>query len=333
METLVHAEAVVRRLADGRLHSGADLAREFGVSRAAIWKQIRKLEDWGLEVQAAAGRGYRLAAPIDFLDRARITAAVERSTDVDVAPIEVFTVRSSTNQYLRERAPPEVGSLAACLAEYQSAGRGRRGRRWNAPLGGGLCLSVAWQFADVPRDISALTLAIGVAARQAIRRIAGVDADLKWPNDLMFAGRKLGGILVEVSLESQGSCHIVAGLGINVSIATNTLAALGNWPSGAIDLDRATNGTPPSRSELAGAIICNLAELLKDFATTGFRPYYEEWLEADFLRGRLVEVEDGSGLAVGTMRGIAADGALLLDLPDGARRRVFSGDVSVRPTA
>ena len=326
-------EAVLRRLADGQTHSGQDLAEEMGVTRAAVWKQISKLKDWGLDVEATAGQGYRLKEPIDFLDGEAIASSVRQSTTMEISSIHVFTEQVSTNRYLLEQAPPEPGSLAICLAEFQSAGRGRRGRSWNAPLGGGLCLSVAWQFADVPRELPALTLAVGVAARQSIKATAGIDTALKWPNDLVFADRKLGGILVELKVEAHGACHVVAGLGINVSMPAEMLAQVSDWPGGAIDLNQATNGTPPSRTELAAQIISTVATVFASFESTGFAPYREEWRKADCLKGRLVQLEDGSGMAVGTARGIGLDGSLLFDTLDGDRRRIVSGDVSVRPSA
>ncbi len=114
--------------------------------------------------------------------------------------------------------------LRACIAEYQTAGRGRRGRRWSTPLGAGLCLSVGWQFADAPAELSALTLAVGVVVRRALARVAGVEIALKWPNDLVWDERKLGGILLELTAEGQGGCHVVAGIGINVALPPEVLA-------------------------------------------------------------------------------------------------------------
>ncbi len=141
-----------------------------------------------------------------------------------------------------------------CLAEFQHAGRGRRGRRWIAPLGGGLCLSVGWQFADTPPELSALTLAVGVVARRALAAVAGVDVGLKWPNDLVLDARKLGGILLELTAEAQGGCYVVAGIGINVSLPPESLRTLSDWPRGAIDLATATSGAPPRARRARGEL-------------------------------------------------------------------------------
>src|SRR5262245_37179334 len=154
-------DALLRALADGELHSGEDLARAFAVTRAAVGKCMPKLAGWGLEVRAVPGAGYRLARPIDLLDARELQAALAPSTSRRLARLTVHTEIDSTNRALLESEPPRSGQLAACIAEFQRAGRGRRGRRWTTPLGGGLCLSVAWQFAGTPPDLPALTLAAG----------------------------------------------------------------------------------------------------------------------------------------------------------------------------
>src|SRR5215471_14421885 len=257
----VAPDALLRALADGEAHSGADLAREFAVTRAAVWKTMPKLASWGLEVSAVPGVGYRLARPIDLLDARALRRALGASTAARVARLEVLWEIDSTNRYLLASPPPQVGRLAVCVAEYQSAGRGRRGRRWRAPLGAGLCLSVSWQFAAAPRDLAALTLAVGVVARRALAEVAQVDIALKWPNDLALDERKLGGILIELSAEAQGRCHVVAGIGINVALPPESLAALSDWPRGAIDLATAKGAAPPPRALLAARLIDGLAEL------------------------------------------------------------------------
>ncbi len=322
-------EALLRRLADGRPLSGEALAREFGVTRAAVWKQVAKLDGWGLTVHASPGQGYRLDRPIDLLDGQRIA----RARDPRVAAVEVFTELGSTNRHLLGQPPPPHGRLNACLAEYQTAGRGRRGRAWHAPLGAGLCLSVGWRFAETPPQLTALTLAIGVAVRRVVAAATGARLELKWPNDLVWQDAKIGGILVELSAEAHGGCHVVAGLGLNVALPDAVIAGLSDWPGGATDLKRALGAKPPGRTDLALALIGELASLFADYASAGFGPFREEWRAADCLRGRRVSCNEVSGATIGVASGIDDDGALLLQTADGARRRIISGDVSLRPVA
>lgn len=322
-------ERLLHALADGEPHSGEDLAREFGVTRAAVWKQIAHLGAWGLDVEALPGVGYRLARRVELLDAAALRAALPSRAAARVGRLEVFTELGSTNRELLERAPPKPGALDVCIAEFQTAGRGRRGRRWSTPLGAGLCLSAAWQFADTPPGLSALTLALGVVVRRAVAAVTNVDIALKWPNDLVWDERKLGGILLELTAEAQGGCHVVAGIGLNVELPPKLLRTLSDWPRGAVDLATAT-GVPPSRTALAAALIGELAELFAGYAAQGFQPYRADWRAADFLRGRRVTLDDAGGTVSGTAIGIQADGALLIETAGGARRRVTAGDVSVR---
>jgi BirA family transcriptional regulator, biotin operon repressor / biotin---[acetyl-CoA-carboxylase] ligase len=322
----LNPETLLRKLADGEAHSGEALARELGITRAAVWKHVAKLGEWGLEVRGTPGRGYRLDRRVDLLDRARIG----RFRDPRVAAIEVFTQLGSTNRYLLDQPPP-LGRMNACVAEFQTSGRGRRGRRWLAPLASGLCLSVGWRFAETPLALTALTLAIGVVVRRVVAAATGIALDLKWPNDLVWRGAKIGGILVELSAEAHGGCHVVAGLGLNVALPDAALVGLSDWPGGATDLARALGREPPSRTDLTLALIGALTDLLTSYSQAGFAPYREEWRTADFLDGLPVRCSDFTGSLRAIARGIDEDGALLVETADGARRRMISGDVSLRP--
>jgi BirA family transcriptional regulator, biotin operon repressor / biotin---[acetyl-CoA-carboxylase] ligase len=326
----VQPDALLRALADGEPHSGEELARAFGVTRAAVWKHVAKLERWGVAVNAAPGRGYRLGRPLELLDARTLGPLLRPSTAKRVARLEIFTELDSTNCYLLARPAPPPGELDVCIAEYQTAGRGRRGRHWSMPVGGGLCLSAAWRFADTPPDLAALGLAVGVAARRAIAAACGVSPGLKWPNDLVWDERKLGGVLLELEAEAHGGCRVVAGVGLNVVLPSELLAQLSDWPRGAVDLAVATGGAPPSRTLLAARVIDALAELFVDYAQLGFGPYRADWSAADYLRGRGVTLEDAGGAVVGTALGVEQDGALVIETSAGMKRRVISGDVRVR---
>jgi len=324
--TALTRESLLAVLADGREHSGEDLARTFGVSRAAVWKQIGKLADWQLEIEAAPGKGYRLARPLELLDAADLRRRIAGRTGP--VRLELHTEIESTNGRLLARPPPP-GTLAVCIAEYQTAGRGRRGRRWSAPFGTALCLSASWQFERTPPELAALTLAVGVVVRDVLARTVRVDARLKWPNDLVWDERKLGGILLELIAEAQGGCHVVIGVGLNVAMPPALLRRLSDWPRGAVDLATAT-GAVPSRAALAAELVVGLDALCRDYAATGFTPYRAAWRAADFLRGRSVTLHEPAGEIAATALGIEADGALLVETAGGARKRVLAGDVSVR---
>jgi BirA family biotin operon repressor/biotin-[acetyl-CoA-carboxylase] ligase len=325
----VSAERLLHALADGHTHSGEALARDFGVTRAAIWKQVGKLADWGLAVDAVPGEGYRLARRVDLLDADALRASLSVKTLGRLASLDVFTELGSTNRHLL-REPPPAGMLDVCVAEFQTDGRGRRGRRWSTPLGAGICLSVGWQFAEMPAELPALTLAVGVVVRRVLERVAGLTISLKWPNDLVFDERKLGGILLELSVEAQGGSHVVAGVGLNVELPRELLPDLCDWPRGAIDLKSALGREAPPRRKLVAALVDDLCTLFAGYAATGFAAYRGEWQSGDYLRGRAVRLDEAGGAVTGTALGIDGDGALLIETAAGARRRIVAGDVSVR---
>lgn len=319
---------LLRLLADGALHSGEELAAALGVSRAAVWKRLQQLEEWGIALEARPGSGYRLEAPLDLLDAARIESRLPQAARAALRELEVHESLASTSDRLLAAGPPPPGRLDACLAEFQSAGRGRRGRPWVAPFASGLCLSVGWSFRDAPAALGALSLAAGVASLRALGRLGIRGLKLKWPNDLLAGDAKLGGILIDLRGEAAGPAHVVVGIGINVRLtraARERLAA-----EGVSVADLAALGEAPRRNELAAVLVAELAQALVEFGARGFAAFLEEWEAADALAGRPVRVVQGGEPIEGLARGVDGDGALLLDV-DGARRRIHSGEVSVRP--
>lgn len=265
----------------------------------------------------------------DPLDADAFLAALSPGVAQVLDRLDVFASLDSTNRYLLDTPPPAPGKLHVAVADHQHAGRGRRGRRWTAPPGAALCLSVAMDLGRAPRELLALPLAAGVAARRAIRQVCGVDAGLKWPNDLVWRERKLGGILVEQADGPAGRGPIVIGIGINVAVPPDLLAELSDWPAGAVDLAAAVGGRPPARAALAAALAGELAALAAAFERDGFAAYRAEFAAADVLPGRAVRIVDDAGTTDGIARGVDEHGALIVET-EGGRRRVLAGDVSVR---
>ncbi len=264
------------------------------------------------------------------VDVAAVTASLSTTARGRIEGIEHFAESESTNRHLFESAWPVAGRMRVALAEYQSAGRGRQGRRWLMPPGTGIALSAAWAFPAAPRELTALSLAVGAASRRAIRDATGIDLGLKWPNDLMLDGGKAGGILVETDHNAAGACRVVAGIGINVAVPAGILASLSDMRGGARDLASARQDVAIDRSQLAAAMIERLAELFAGFADSGFAPYRDEWLAAHVLAERRIELKSAQGSALGIVRGIDIDGALIVEDATGGRQRVLSGDISVR---
>lgn len=321
---------VLRLLADGREHSGESLAAALGVSRAAIWKQVQQLADWGLVVEATPGRGYRLAAALDLLDESRLRAALPADAAARLRRLTVADELDSTNAALLEAPPVPAGRLDACLAEFQSRGRGRRGRSWVAPFASGLCLSLGWTFRDAPPQLSALSLAVGTGVLRALAALGIAGVGLKWPNDLVHSMRKLGGILIELRAEAAGPAFVVIGLGLNVALPAAARAALGASGLPVASLDDFCD--PPPRSLLAAAVIGQLERVLAEFEHSGFAPFAGEWRAADALAAQPARILLGDRRIEGVARGIDDDGALLLEA-DGRLQRFVAGEVSLRPAA
>jgi BirA family biotin operon repressor/biotin-[acetyl-CoA-carboxylase] ligase len=323
--------ALLEQLADGQWHTRPALADSLRLSADELTRQLVELEAVGLTLMVD-GAGVGLPEPLGWIDVATIEARLGRKSGACIDRIERFVEVESTNRFLLDVTPPPPGKARVAIAEYQHGGRGRRGRSWNMPPAAGIALSVAWCFEYAPAGLTALSLAVGAVARRAVATAVGIDVGLKWPNDLIVDQGKLGGILVELDRLELGACRVVAGIGINVKVPEAYLASVSNFRHGARDL-ASRSSVPVDRTALAAALIEQLVDLFVDFAASGFEPYRAEWLAAHVLDGRAVELTTPTGVDFGTVRGIEPDGALIFEDAAGKRRRIISGDVTVRASA
>lgn len=323
-------ERLIGLLADGEFHSGEHLARSLGVSRTAVWKHLQGFGELGLELHKVQKRGYRLAQPIDLLDAAAIRRRVSTDNRRKLRSLDVLLQTDSTNSRLLAVSDLRAGQADACVAEFQSAGRGRRGRNWIAPFGGAVCLSLGWMFPEPPRQLSALSLAVGVAVLRALERFDARDIRLKWPNDVLVGSRKLGGILCELRAEAGGPAHVVIGVGLNVRLSALARRAIAATGVQAADLSDAQ--VSAARDAVVAALIDELILALEAFQREGLLPFIQAWRDADALYGAQAQVVLGEAQHRGIARGIDADGALLLETPAGVLRFI-SGEVTVRAAA
>jgi BirA family biotin operon repressor/biotin-[acetyl-CoA-carboxylase] ligase len=321
--------ALALRLARPEHASGNALAAEFGITRAAIWKRIERLRALGLSIVSEPGRGYRLGAPIDWLEPARIRRQLSRPARALLGLLEVhFELDSTSSEWLRRA--PQLPQGSVCLAESQSAGRGRRGRAWQSPLGSGLYLSLLWRFDGGLSALPGLSLAIAVAVRRALLTLGLSGVALKWPNDLWFERRKLGGILIEASGESAGPCTVIVGVGLNLILPAATAELIGQPCTDLRVLARACNTRNPDRNALAAALIEALLPALAEFGREGLAPFLREWRAADALAGHEVLLESGGSRSKARALGVDAIGRLRV-AADGRERLVASAEVSIRP--
>ena len=320
-------DLLLRELADGRFHSGQHLAGVVGLSRTAVWKQVQRLEsDLGLAVHAVRGRGYRLAAPLELLDARRIRAELGAAARGQLEALHLLGVTDSTNSRAAANLPEESGRARVWLAEHQTAGRGRRGRHWVSAFGENLHLSIAWRF-DLPMaQLSGLSLAAGVVLAEGLHHL-GLDGHvLKWPNDVLLDGRKLAGILVEVSGEAGGPATAVIGIGVNFRIPDAAAAAIDQpWT----DLHRAATATAVSRNRLAGVLVDRMIDACGLFSSHRLEPFLARWERFDQLRGTPVALIRGGQVVEGVYRGIAPSGAMILEHAAGTTEH-HAGEVSLR---
>lgn len=318
-------------LADQQFQSGTRLAAACDVSRSAVWKAICALRELGVTVHAVSRRGYRLPHAMAPLEAARIRKALPAAVAGRLRHAKTVWSTGSTNADLLEQADLPAGFFDFLAAEFQSAGRGRRTRSWIAPPGGAICVSASWSFASLPAAIGALSLAVGVCMLRALRRLGIAGVELKWPNDLLASGAKLGGILIELRAEAAGPAFVVIGIGVNVALGPAILERIKTAGTQAIDL-AALAGAVPDRNSIIAALLDELVAGLLQFERFGFDAFATEWRAADALVGKAVRVSvDGSNVS-GHARGIDLDGALCVQTRDGLQR-FLTGDASVRTPA
>lgn len=317
-------------LADGEFHSGQALAGKLRVSRAGVWKLVQTLRTLGVDVESVPRQGYRMPRAVDLLARDRIVDALSPAAKDKLAQLDVLLTVDSTNRHVGDLAPAEPGLAQVCVTEVQTAGRGRRGRSWVAPFGSGICFSLGWQFAEVPPTFSALSLAVGIAAVRAIERFGAKDVGLKWPNDLAWQGRKLGGILIEMRGESSGPAQVIIGIGINMRMPAAVRLELAERQAVLVsDVHEILREGTPTRNALIAALIEELLAMLETFSKEGFAAFVEQWRPLDVLQHANVKILVGNETVFGIAHGVDNDGALLVDV-DGELKRFVSGEVSVR---
>jgi len=268
---------------------------------------------------------------IEPLNAACMHAALAPDLRDRVKSLEVAESLDSTNAALVARAYPDAGCSEVLLAEFQTAGRGRRGRSWLALPGGAICLSLSWTFVQIPRDAGALSLAMGVCVARALKFHGVKDTQLKWPNDILVGGRKLGGILIELRSEPAGPACAVVGIGLNVSLGAALLEEIAALGLPATDLVSA-GLADPSRNAIATTVIEACIRGLVQFEQEGLRPFIEEWRTADALQDKAITAYVAEEGVPGIARGIDLTGALLVETPQGLRK-FYSGDVTVRGVA
>lgn len=308
---------LVQILSDGEFYSGEYLGELLGMSRAGINKHIQTIRDWGLDVFTVTGKGYCLPEPMQLLEENVIRAALPNNA------VTVLPVIDSTNQYLLDRLD-SLRSGDACVAEYQQAGRGRRGRQWQSPFGANLYLSMFWRLEQGPAAAVGVSLAIGIVIAEVLHRLGARDVKVKWPNDLYMQDRKLAGILVELMGKTGDAAQLVMGIGINLRMRASSGQAIAqewiNLQEAGIDIDR---------NVLASMLIAELSSALEVFEQSGLSSFVPRWQALDNFYNRPVRLIMGEREVHGIERGINEQGALLLE-ENGEIKAYIGGEISLR---
>ena len=303
-------------LADGELHSGEAIGQQLGISRTAVWKQLAKLEGLGLGLESLHGKGYRIPGGLDLLDAQRLRQKLKRNDLIDA--LDIYLETDSTNQRASE-APCRPGRAYVCLAECQTAGRGRLGRSWVSPIADSIYLSLKWGFEGGVGALEGLSLAVGVVVARSLSAAGIAGVSLKWPNDIVIGKAKLGGVLIEITGDLSGPCETVIGIGINGALSRHEGARVDIPHTDIVSLIE----RPPDRNSLLAILIDALLDLLVGYPDQGFAALMDDWLALDSLAGETVTVRLGASSVSGVASGVDERGALLLATKTGLR--AFSG--------
>ena len=325
---MVDQKTLLQILADGKYHSGSDLGFKFGVSRAAIWKVIQKIESTlGLNIFAVKGKGYKLQESIELLNKNKILENLSDSVVSQLSQFDVLYEVDSTNRYLNNKSVDGAASGYLVLAEQQTDGKGRRGRTWVSPFASNLYLSLLWRFQYGPAHLACLSLFIAVAIVRALNKVGAKDVGVKWPNDIYWHNKKLAGILLEMRGEFSGPSAVVIGVGINVAMSSASKDAEKidqPW----VDVETIL-GKKIERNDFSVLVIEALFDVLNEIPEQQNK-LLKEWQQMDILKNKRVEVSLADKVIYGEALGINKDGALLVR-HEGKELVCHSGDVSIRP--
>jgi BirA family biotin operon repressor/biotin-[acetyl-CoA-carboxylase] ligase len=320
------SRALLGLLADGKIHSGESLASFLGVSRTAVWKQIWRAAEEGHTIDTIRGKGYRLVSAVDLLDADQVLNALNADLGESIFLSVHDEVDSTNAEVIRQRVHHGASRTLVCLADCQTAGRGRRGRQWHSPRGENLYLSMGLTFRGGFAMLDGLSLVLGLAVAKALEKQGLSAVGLKWPNDVFVEGSKLAGILVELQGElEEGVVQVVAGIGINVHMS-GTHNVTQAWTS----LDQTMPEHRWERNQVAACVIESVLEASASFADTGFGGFRQQWQARDIFLGRPLITSDGILSGIG--KGVDEQGNYEIEV-NGVHEKVRAGEISLRASA
>ena len=331
-------EHLIKSLAAGDFVSGQVIGEQLGISRTAIAKHVKALIAMGLDIYSVTGKGYKLAQPLYLLEKEKILSLLANQLAInstqltnvsnataELPPIEVHSLIDSTNDYLMRRLPNQLIQGQVCLAEYQSAGRGRRGRQWISPFGSQIYLSMYWYLEQGLSAAMGLSLVTALAVSDAVKAHSGVQVQLKWPNDIYLDGVKLAGILIDLEGQALEPSHSVIGVGLNLHMPEEAGKLIEQkWT----DL-QSHSEVSIDRNALSAQLIHCLHQRLSQHQQSGLAAMLDEWHAHDVFLNKRVKLITGERITQGICRGVNNQGALMLEV-NGQVKPVYGGEVSLR---
>jgi len=316
-------EHLIKALATGEFISGQNLGEQLDISRTAISKHIKALTEMGLDIYSVTGKGYKLAHSLSLLNQSKIISGLQK--EVLLPEVEVHSLIDSTNSYLLRRLPNQLSQGQVCLAEFQSAGRGRRGRQWISPFGSQIYLSMYWYLEQGLSAAMGLSLVTALAVSDAIYDLTDIQVQLKWPNDVYLEGVKLAGILIDLEGQALEPSHSVIGIGLNLDMPEEAAAKIDQkWTDLQSHSERKID-----RNVLCSKLIHHLLKRLHQHQNEGLVSMLEEWNLQDYYLNKRVKLLTGERVTKGICRGVNSQGALLLEI-DGHAKPIYGGEVSLR---
>ena len=317
--------AILNALNLGGFVSGQALGEELGISRAAVSKHIKTLQEMGLDIFKVTGKGYCLNSQVGLLNKKQIDQHY-KALGASSANVEVHPIIDSTNSELMRRiqSKAELESGKVIVAEMQQAGRGRRGRVWQSPFGANLYYSYFWRLDDGLQAAMGVSIAVGLAVYDAIKALYQIDVELKWPNDIYINKQKLAGVLLELDGQPQGPCQLVIGIGINLQMLESFSQHIDQaWT----DLNQHTQQL--DKNELVASLTYYLEKRLLQYSQSGLQEMYEQWNALNAFAGELVELNTGHRSWRGICEGIDPQGGIRIR-QDGEVKSYYGGEVSLR---
>lgn len=316
--------SLLEESADGFV-SGEEISRKLGVSRTAIWKQVRKLESEGYRIEAVPRMGYRIVGRPDKLSLTELQSKL--ATKAFGRRVHLYDEVRSTQDVLRELAEQGAPEGTLVIAEQQTQGRGRMGRHWVSPSGKGVWMSLLLRPSLPMQRTPQLTLLAAVALSRAVARVVPLEIGIKWPNDLLVDGRKISGILLESAAEDERIRYVVAGMGVSVNLETEDFPP--EVLEKAISL-RMAAGHPVDRTSLIAAALEEFERLYELYAAEGFEPIRALWEAHAVTLGKRTSLHTPQGLIEGVPVGLDELGGLRVKLDDGSLKTVYSAEVGDR---